>query len=188
MPFTEIEQRYSNASPAHWRTWKQRFQEMGVRILNDDSGHADGDIVTFKYAFIGLQKCTTESQAEPKILTTEDWKREFAKQMSREFKPGDKITALSGRVRINIELEEGKQPFMFARVFLPKVVGSNPIWQAAGLEETYPFGMKVIMTPRTRDEIIRRHPDLPDYIGVSEIEIVRRSATKSSYLGTVSKW
>lgn len=107
---------------------------------------------------------------------TKEWADQYTQLSSTRPADGTILTPLGPPdtlARIDIELTEGRPPFLYARAFVPNVVGVELRWALHELSRRRIFGWKCILLPRSRDEVIRRHGISKRMVGVRSLRVVR---------------
>lgn len=94
----------------------------------------------------------------------------------------------AGKVCITVDLQEGKEPFMYSQAFVPCVVG-QPIggWCARGDDDPN-MGFKCILMTRARNEVLRRYPSIPEKVYVKALRVVKKSQSGKALLCEVHEW
>jgi hypothetical protein len=100
--------------------------------------------------------------------------------------------------RLDVELIEGKPPFIYGKVYLPSIVGATLGWylqavQPEGSEEPVndsrgSLGLKCILLPKARDELIRMKGLDSLIMGVKALRVVRQSRSKKSLLVEIAEY
>lgn len=115
------------------------------------------------------------------------WSELYASTLNNTPVEGTILRPLSGAARINVELVDGKPPFLYARAYVPQIVGEPIGWFLADMECEHPYGWKIILLPKAREECIRRL-GLNGPLAVKAIRILRESKSGNSLLGEVAEW
>lgn len=135
----------------------------------------------------------------PTDMTIEEWQAAYEAMIKTEPKDGDIILAedhaeidpdnqFAGKIKLEMELQQGRPPFIFARIFVPLTVGQKPEWVAHGIKSKTNHGWKVILHQRSRDEAIRKFGVRETMIPVKKLKILRSSETGQSLVATVEEW
>jgi hypothetical protein len=111
------------------------------------------------------------------------WQDTFSETMERTPQTGDILMTLDGSpVRLNIDLQEGKAPFIYGVAYVPCIVGAPVKWCARGLEDKSLYGWKCILMNNARDKIIRETKLKKVVTGVTALKVVRPSKANCSLL------
>lgn len=84
--------------------------------------------------------------------------------------------------RLDLELYDGRDPFIYARVYVPSIVGCTLGWFLQPLEKNDSYGMKCILLPRSREAYIREYGLLQKVNSVRALRVVRASYSNNSLL------
>lgn len=175
---------------AAWKGWKETvFPAVGIKILFDGTGLKDDDKIEGPDAAKYLKdNCQYEFVPEPE-MSVDEWREEFQRLNENRPKANDILYTRDGAmVKLTIEFHDNKEPFIFARVFVPDKVGEELGWFAQSMKETGMYGLKVILYPRSRNEVIRTLGVKSNEVGVTSIRILRPSDSGKSLLGEVAEW
>lgn len=123
-------------------------------------------------------------------MSKDQWAEQFDKTLSVLPGEGAILEAYGGgSARLNIELVEGKDPFIFGRAYVPSIVG-NAIagWVLHDYDSKNTSGIKVILLPRARDEVLRRYGAAAGTVPVLSLRVVHLSRSGKSLLAEVAEW
>ena len=123
-------------------------------------------------------------------MSNEQWAKEFDAQLSQLPDDGAILEAYGGgTARLNIELVEGKDPFVYGRAYVPSIVG-QPIsgWHLHEYDSKNTSGIKVILLPKARDEVLRRFGASVGTVPIISLRIVRQSVSGKSLLAEVAEY
>lgn len=118
-----------------------------------------------------------------------EWRREYD-----EFKnnPPDSNCYLDTidktPVKLEIECQQGDRIRIFARAYLPQVVGSEIDWFVRSITDNNWTGWKCVLMPRARNEVIQRFGIASAFVGVKSLKVVRRSKSEGSILCEIHEW
>lgn len=124
------------------------------------------------------------------MSTEQQWAKEFDAQLANLPGEGAILEAYGGgTARLNIELVEGKDPFIYGRAYVPSIVG-QPIsgWVLHEYDSKNTSGIKVILLPKARDEVIRRYGAAAGTVPVLSLRVVHKSRSGKSLLAEVAEW
>jgi len=185
-----------------WGEWKNEFKAAGVLIVDDDSGFLDDKVLSALEARAAITRCTTmyeqpsESfeqatfeivKPESKKMTIGEWRKAYDE--IRENPPIENfVRAESGPIRLEVELHPGNPPFIFTRLYIRNIVGVEPAWFAQGKDQTNSFGWKVVLLPKSRDDVIKKYGVKHNVIFVKTLRILKMSASKRSLLAEVCEF
>ena len=117
-----------------------------------------------------------------------EWRSQFDAARNTPPKAGDVLRACNGKVKLTIELAEGKPPFVFARCFIPQIAGAPVGWYCQDMESDSTYGWKCILMTKSRNEVIKRFGVAMLEVPVNAIRVVRPSKAGASLLVEVSEW
>jgi hypothetical protein len=118
-----------------------------------------------------------------------EWKDEWQKHTDNPPKPGDILRAYGGGpARLDVELVDGKPPFVYARVYVPCIVGHELGWFLQGIDSDQAHGWKCILLPKAREECLRKLGLKEPVISVKSLRVVRASQTGNSLLCEVAEY
>jgi hypothetical protein len=133
-------------------------------------------------------------------LTPEEWAEEYEVILKNPPQEGDFLWTRdykcqpdennpdAGRIKLEIELNSGQAPFIYARAYIPNIVGERPNWYVYGMTDNANHGWKVVLHPRSRDEAILKFGVKSKYIHCRCLEVVRISLKGSSIVAVVTEW
>lgn len=114
---------------------------------------------------------------------TSNWQEDFDRVSKQPPADSSILKTVDGTaVKVVIELLEGKEPFMYALIYVPTLVGSDVGWFARSVNDKSMFGWKAILLPKARHEIIRVHGMSKTIAPVDGLRVVRRSQEGKSLL------
>jgi hypothetical protein len=146
------------------------------------------------------ERLQAQAEIEEQELSIDDWKREFDEIQKNPPAPEDVILAEDykegpteqephkGRIKLDIDLQVGRPPFIFARIFIPLTVGKRPAWYAQGLNNKVNYGWKAILHQRSRDQVIHKFGVTQSFITVKKLRVIRRSETGQSLVVEIEEW
>jgi len=123
-------------------------------------------------------------------MSSDPWAEKFDATLSVLPGEGAILEAYGGgTARLNIELNEGKEPFIYGRAYVPSIVG-QPIggWVLHDYDSKNTSGIKVILLPRARDEVLRRYGAPAGTVPVLSLRVVHLSRSGKSLLAEVAEW
>lgn len=92
------------------------------------------------------------------------------------------------QARLDVELAENKAPFIYGRVYVRCLVNTPVGWYLQSFGSKDNFGLKCILMPKARDELIRRVAVEGLSIPVKSLRVVRPSNTMKSLLCEVAEY
>lgn len=129
-----------------------------------------------------------EIQAKSKMPVGE-WRRRFQDLLDHPPKDNFYLRTIDGSpIKLEIELYDGRPPFIFTRAYVPMVVGADLGWFAQRSEDRGNFGWKVILMQKSRDEAVKRLGIARNTAYVQTIKIIKMAETGRSLLGEVCEW
>lgn len=132
-------------------------------------------------------------------LSIEDWQTAYEAKVKAPPKENDFILAedhedtdpentIAGKIKLQIELQQGRPPFIYARIFVPLTVGHTPEWVAHGVKSKTNHGWKAILHQRSRDEVIRKCGVRETMVPVKRLRVIRASETGQSIVVVIDEW
>jgi hypothetical protein len=120
-------------------------------------------------------------------VSLKEWSEELKRVLQTLPQPGDILTTVSGKAVLTIELAENKSPFIYGRIYVPTITDIEVAWRLQN-EETYSFnGLKCILLPKARTEVLSECEIVDDKIFVTSLRVVRQSLTGKSLLCEVGE-
>jgi hypothetical protein len=122
-----------------------------------------------------------------------DWRIQYEELSKNPPQEGDFLYAddACGKeklTRLIIECQPGKQPFIYAKVFIPDIVGEKLGWYTQPMGSESHHGLTCILMPKARNEVITKFGITRDEVGVKGLRVLKASETKRSLLVEVSDW
>lgn len=123
-----------------------------------------------------------------KQFDSRQWHQEYDR-VSRT-PPEDTVLTTQDKsdVLLEVDLQEGKPPFITARISVPCIVGVAPAWYAASINERKPYGFRVIMLPKSVRELIQRYGVGHKRIPVKSIRVAGQTKSRKGYTGFVEEY
>lgn len=119
------------------------------------------------------------------------WRQEYD-EVSKTLPDTDDILRAKesgSKLTLNIDCQPGKPPFIFARAYVSMIVGEQPAWYIYNDTEGQVYhGLKVIMSLKSREAVIRKFGVVPKVVQVSAIKILRRGEGGNCLIGEVAEW
>lgn len=113
----------------------------------------------------------------------EQWANEYGKFIETPPGPGDILTAPGGEMaRLDVEAVEGQEPFIYARAFVPTVIGCQLGWYLQPMSADKASGWKCILTPKSRDRIIKERGLGRKRVPVKSLRVVKKSTSGKSLI------
>lgn len=186
-----------------WGSYKQDAESNGIKVMSDNSGVKDSDLLNTEEAIAAFKLCVrskiipqeiSNSQESSTVvhvssneMTISEWRQAYDK-VSNTPPINEYISAEQGPIRMHMELHPGSPPFIFTRVYIRNIVGVKPAWFAQGDNQSNSFGWKVILLPKARDEVIRRFGVANSILRIKMLRIVKISESRRSLLAEVVEW
>lgn len=171
-----------------WRKWRELLGRAGIEIMDDDSGFDANAVIDGLQARQGALRCTIRYHHPPE-QTIADWTKEYEELLRNPPQPGDELVTRDGSpARLTLELQKGREPFIYGLAYVPAIVGEELGWFLAGMEDAISFGFKVVMMPKAKQEIIMRRGLGSPNIPVKRLKVVKIADSKLSLLGEVAEY
>lgn len=118
------------------------------------------------------------------------WSKDYEHFQQNPPQPGTVLRAAGTdeQARLDIELVDGSQPFIYGRAFVPCIVGTAVGWFLQSTDKKDTFGLKCILMPKARDELTRKKGLSESSIGVKALRVVRHSKSGSSLLCEIAEY
>jgi hypothetical protein len=118
-----------------------------------------------------------------------EWKQGYQSYLDNPPAEGSILRAYGGQMaRLNVEVVEGKPPFVYGRAYVPSIAGAELGWFLQAVDAEQGHGWKCILLPKAREECLRRKGITEDVIQVKALKVVRYSQTKNSILCEVAEY
>jgi hypothetical protein len=133
-------------------------------------------------------------------LTPEEWAEEYENILKNPPSEGDYLWTQdykagpddndpdAGRIRLEIELMSGKPPFIFARAYIPNIVGRRPNWYVYGMNDIVNHGWKVVLHPSSRDRAILKFGVKTKFIHCRKLLVLRQSLSGNCIVAEIDEW
>lgn len=130
-------------------------------------------------------------------MTEDEWRQAYQEVLDNTPQRGDVLRAADymekpdeanpnrGKVALNIDCTNGSNPFVYARLYIG---GTPPDWYLYGPENTSFYGWKVVLHPKSRDEVVRRFGVMSNTVFVRGLTIVSHAVSGKSLIAQVSEW
>lgn len=119
-----------------------------------------------------------------------EWNSKYNEHLNNPPQPGTVLRACGDAVmaRIDVDIEQGKPPFLYGRAYVPCVVGEPLGWYLQSKENTSAYGWKCILLPKAREEAIRRLGLEQPVMEVYALKVVRKSQSGNSLLCEIAEF
>lgn len=122
-------------------------------------------------------------------MKTDQWAKDFQNYTDNPPAAGTVLRCYGGSdVRLDLELVDGKPPFLYGRMFVPHIVGQELGWFLQPHDSDAAYGWKCILLPKAREEAIRRLGITEKRLRVRALKIVRYSRTGQAVLCEVAEY
>lgn len=122
-------------------------------------------------------------------MNTAEWSDQYQGYLDNPPEDGTILTTLTQEpARLDIEIQQGKPPFLYGRAFVPCVVGEPVGWYLQPMDTKQAHGWKCILLPKAREECLRRCGLKESTIPVKSLRIIRKSKSGSSLLCEVAEY
>lgn len=123
------------------------------------------------------------------MTKVEKWASEYEDYAKNPPKEGTILRCYGGEdARLILDLVEGKAPFVYARVFVPHIVGTQLGWFLQSWDSNSDYGFKCILLPKSREECLRKLGMTKKKLRIKAIKIIRYSQSGSSILCEVAEY
>lgn len=117
------------------------------------------------------------------------WKQGYQSHLDNPPSEGSILRAYGGsNARLNVEVVEGKPPFVYGRAYVPSIAGAELGWFLQASDSEQGHGWKCILLPKAREECLRRLGVEKEFVEVKALRVVRYSQTKNSILCEVAEY
>lgn len=133
--------------------------------------------------------CTDKAAtAVAAVSNAEKWAEAYGKFIDTPPGPGDILAAPAGEMaRLDVEAVEGQEPFIYARAFVPSVIGCQLGWYLQPMSADKASGWKCILTPKSRDQIIRSKGLGKKRVPVKSLKVVKKSSSGKSLIVEINE-
>lgn len=122
-------------------------------------------------------------------VEVQEWSESYQKCMDNPPSDGAILKAIGDdKARLNVELQQGKVPFIYGCAYVPCVVGEAVGWFLQSYETNSNHGWKCILLSKARDECIRRFGLNRTRIPVKSLKVVQKSQSGNSLLCEVHEF
>jgi len=122
-------------------------------------------------------------------MNTAEWSDQYQAHLDNPPADGTILKTLTQEpARLDIEIQQGKPPFLYGRAFVPCVVGEPVGWYLQPMDTKQAHGWKCILLPKAREECLRRCGLKETTIPVKSLRIIRKSKSGSSLLCEVAEY
>jgi len=122
-------------------------------------------------------------------MSVEQWAVEYQQYTDNPPDEGAILECYGGEdARLDLELVEGKPPFLYGRAYVPQIVGMELGWFLQPFDSDSAHGWKCILLPKAREEVLRMLGILEKRLRVKSLKIVRYSRTGASILCEVHEY
>lgn len=119
----------------------------------------------------------------------QSWSEEYQALLNSPPVEDEILTAPDSKpARLNMKIEIGKQPFVYATAFVPDVIGCELGWKIRSVSDPSSYGWKIVLGNRSRQEVIRRYGLKQVLIPVKSVRITGESHSKFSLFGEVQEY
>ena len=123
------------------------------------------------------------------VEPTKQWTEDYQRILSNPPQAGDILTAYGGDyARLDVEIREGQEPFIYGRVHVPSVVGHPLGWYLHSFKTEKADGWKCILLPKAREECAKKRSLSTKKIKVMALRVVRVSNSGQSLLCEVAEY
>jgi hypothetical protein len=119
-----------------------------------------------------------------------EWSAKYNEYLNNPPVPGTILRAYGDgeMARIDVDIEQGKPPFLYGRAYVPCIVGSPLGWYLQARDNTSAYGWKCILLPKAREEAIRRLGLDQPVMVVYSLKVVRTSQSGNSLLCEIAEF
>ena len=119
----------------------------------------------------------------------QQWTNEYQNYLDNPPPPGTILRAYGDfDARLDLELHDGKPPFLYGRAYVPCIVGNPLGWFLQPFDSSAAYGWKCILLPKAREDALRRLGVKSNRLKVKALKIVRQSATGQALLCEVEEY
>lgn len=125
------------------------------------------------------------------MTTAEKWSKDYTKQLRTPPEPGTILRAFGAEsvARLDLDLAIGRPPFLYARAYVPSVVGQDLGWYLQDYESKDSRGWKVIILPKSREEFLKWAGDrVRTRLPVKSLRVVKLSQSGNSMLAEIHEY
>lgn len=118
------------------------------------------------------------------LLSSQDWSDKYNEITSNPPQDGAILRTIDGTpVKLIVEIKAGASPFIYARAYVPEILGVELAWFLQNEDQESFHGWKCILLPRARTELIKK-VGLNDanVVFVDSLRVIRQSNTGMALL------
>lgn len=117
-----------------------------------------------------------------------EWSDAYQRLIDNPPIAGQILAAVGEEARLDVELTQGKPPFIYGRAYVPSIVGSELGWFLQPLSCSNAHGLKCILLPKAREELLRKKGITKPVLGVKSLRVIRWSESRNSILCEVAEF
>ncbi len=122
-------------------------------------------------------------------MSTAEWGKKFQDHLNSPPGPDTLLRAYGDQCgAMWIQLEEGKEPFIYCRVFVPQIVGCQLGWYLQGFDEKQHNGMRCILMPKSACEVMRRMDMEVEKHPIRALRVINISTSGKALLCEIAEW
>lgn len=119
----------------------------------------------------------------------QEWSDRYNEVVDNPPKEGDILMTLDGApAKLIVELKEGSPPFIYGRLYVSEIVGTEAKWCLHSESIDSFHGWKCVLMPRARAELIRKCGLSGDTVTVKSLKVVRQSQSGKSLLCEIEEY
>lgn len=119
----------------------------------------------------------------------EEWTKQYNDYLNNPPAAGTILRAYGDELaRIDVDIENGKPPFLYGRAYVPCLVGSPLGWYLQSKDNASAYGWKCILLPKAREEAIRKLGLSDAVMVVKALKVVRMSQSGNSLLCEIAEF
>lgn len=177
-----------------WKDWKALIvTKLGMHFAEDNTGWVPEDDIDPECAADAVDEdCILkeiEVHEQDSDINVDEWRAEYEHVRQNPPEPDDLILTEDGSpVKLEMEFQRGQAPLIFARLYVPTIVGRPLGWFARSMEDKSFYGWKAILSIKFRDIVIKKFGFANRQIAVKSIRILRQSQAGTAFVCEVEEW
>lgn len=118
----------------------------------------------------------------------ESWSKGYQEAVQTPPAVGSILTSITGEALLTVELHEDAPPFIYGKAFVPEIPDMEPKWVLQDEDHRSHHGLKCILMPRARADLIKKIGLSGDTAKVKSLRVIKYSQSGQSVLCEVNSY